>query len=230
MHSNKSMIHFIGTSYAAVTLKEAARRRGLKLTDDIDEANLIFVSEDTPTDEYGKRDLKYIQKLIDDCPIHKPIVLTSQVTPGFCRRARQIPIYHQAETLRIEDGLQRAMHPEMFIVGCYDPSSPILYEYQQYLEAFDCHILKMTYEEAEFCKIAINANLISQVETTNTLSAIAEKIGADWGKIAQALRHDSRIGKYSYLTPGRWQNSKHLLRDYVTLRSMAHDPLLEAWK
>lgn len=227
------MIHFVGTSYAAVTLKEAARRRGLKLTDDISKASLIFVSEDTPTDEYGNRDLSIIKEMVvDSLSYNVPVVITSQVEPGFCRQYNG-KVYHQAETLRIEDGMQRAMHPEMFIVGSTIGSDIIRPEYDEYLFAFDCPVIHMTYEEAEFSKIAINAFLISQVETTNMLSQAADKCGCDWGKIAHVLRKDSRIGKYAYLSPGDWRNSKHLLRDYVTLQDMEdvnmRSALLASW-
>lgn len=228
------MIFFLGSSYAAVTLREAARRRGLNIADHIDEASLVFVSEDTPTNENGERDVGQIVKLIQSVSVGIPIVLTSQVPPGFTREQSlrfesSTPLYHQAETLRIEDGLQRAMYPEMFIVGLYQPHQRIAPVYQEYLEAFDCPIFKVKYEEAEFAKIAINAVLISQVETANMLSAAARKVGADWGKIAQILRRDSRIGKYSYLTPGRWQDSRHLLRDFVTLTNIQRARLLDAW-
>ncbi len=227
------MIHFMGTSYAAKTLKEAARRRGVKLTENIEEAELIIIAEDTPTSEFGNRNTQLIMQMIDNCPYGVPIVVTSQVEPGFMR-ANPRALYHQAETLRIEDGIQRAMYPEMFIVGGPNKDFTILREYQDYLEVFDCPIIKMSYEDAEFCKIAINAMLISQIATTNMLSDLASKAGADWGKVSQALRHDSRIGKYAYLTPGRWQNSIHLLRDYVTLKVLSEkesksENLLEAW-
>jgi|SRR6185369_6321217 len=228
------MIHFLGSSYAAVTLKEGARRRGLKITEDINEAELIFVSEDTPTDEDGNRDLAPIVDLINNCPSVITLVITSQVTPGFTRSIQHRgAVYHQAETLRIEDGMQRAMYPEMFIVGMGEfdiAREEIRPAYRKYLDAFECPVLKMSFEEAEFCKIAINAFLISQVETTNMLAECAHKVGADWANIAKALRHDSRIGKYAYLTPGFWSNSKHLLRDYVTLDEIEPSVLLDAWR
>ncbi len=209
---------FLGTSYAARTLAEAARRRGLTIIHDPYKADLIFVSEDTQTDAAGHRDMSRVLELLQVAKgFEKPIVLTSQVEPGFCRKLNFPCLYHQAETLRIEDGIQRGMHPEMFVVGTPHQKWPLVGEYLEYLEAFDCPTLQMTYEDAEFCKIAINAMLIAQVEATNMLSAKAEKVGADWGRISRALRHDSRIGKYAYLTPGRWQDSIHLLRDYVTL-------------
>lgn len=212
-------ICFLGKSYAALTLKEGARRRGLKIMEDVNRASLIFVSEDTPTDENGVRDLAPIKAMIESCDtIPVPLVLTSQVPPGFSRKMGVS--YHQAETLRIEDGLQRAMYPEMFIVGT-SGDEWLHPEYLEYLHAFECPIIKMTFEEAEFCKMAINHTLISQVNNTNYLSGIAEKWSLDWGKISKALRHDSRIGKYSYLTPGDWTKSKHLFRDFVTLNELA---------
>lgn len=210
------MIHFVGDSYAAVTLREGARRRGLHLTHSLRDANLIFISQDTPTDANGVRDLEWIRAQASQATNCATVVLTSQVPPGFCR---SLPcyVYHQAETLRIEDGLQRSTYPEMFIVG----TSTVEYElppaYKEYLNAFDCPVVRMTWEEAEFAKIAINMTLAAQVDNANRLSAAAAKCGADWGRVSRALRLDSRIGKYSYLTPGRWQDSRHLLRDAVTL-------------
>lgn len=210
------MICFIGDSYAAVTLKEGARRRGLPLTDDVAKADLVFVSQDTATDENGNRDMEPIRAMVESVPIGPTLVVTSQVTPGFCRSFKQT-IWHQAETLRLEDGIQRAMHPEMFIIGCSNAAILPSPAYRAYLEAFDCPVIRGSYEDAEFAKIAINMTLASQVDNANRLSAAAAKCGADWGRVSRALRHDSRIGKYSYLTPGRWQDSRHLLRDAVTL-------------
>lgn len=212
------MICFLGDSYAAVTLKEGARRRGLPLTDEPGNADLIFVSQDTPTDEHGIRDLDRVRVLAESAKLFAvTVVLTSQVPPGFCR-SLPFMVYHQAETLRTTgDGLHRAIYPEMFIVGTPTPGYAITKAYQEYLDAFDCPVLRMTYEDAEFAKIAINMTLASQVDNANRLSAAAAKCGADWGRVSRALRHDSRIGKYSYLTPGRWQDSRHLLRDAVTL-------------
>lgn len=208
---------FIGDSYAANTLREAARRRGLVITT-AREADLLFVSQDTITDSQGRRNMTEVLMMLSQAKeFGKPIVLTSQVEPGFCRAQRNINLYHQAETLRIEDGAQRGMFPEQIIVGTPHSGVPPVREYQQYLDAFDCPVHYVTWEEAEFAKLAINYFLAMQVRTTNELSERAGEVGADWGRIARILRHDQRIGKYAYLTPGRWEDSIHLLRDYVTL-------------
>lgn len=212
------MIHFIGTSFAARHLKEAAIKRGVPVTELLEDASLIFVSEDTPTNEKGERDLDLIRQLLLFAN-GRPIVLTSQVPVGFTRSLGNDNIYHQAETLRIKDAERRALYPEQIIVGHCGKALAVPPEYANYLNAFNCLVWWMSYEEAEFSKIAINMTLISQVENTNKLNAYAQKHGLRWDKIQDVLMTDKRIGKESYLTPGRWQDSKHLMRDWVTFES-----------
>ncbi len=78
----------------------------------------------------------------------------------------------------------------------------------------------MSWEEAEFSKIAVNMMLAAQVDYTNRMSEVVSKYGAKWENVSKALYLDKRIGKEAYLTPGRWQDSKHLLRDFVTLEAL----------
>lgn len=123
-----------------------------------------------------------------------------------------------AETLRMKDAAERALRPEQFIVGVPDPNEYVLpREFMQYMFMHGGRIHIMSYEEAEFSKIAINMFLAAQVDRTNVLAEAAKKVGARWKPIAEALRTDSRIGPNAYLTPGKWQDSRHLLRDHVTL-------------
>lgn len=223
-------ITFLGTSHAAQHLSAAAAEKGFQIVGLEDSPSLVFVSEDTPTDDAGVRDLQPIRDLIPMGGV--PIVLTSQVPPGFTRSLARNDIYHQAETLRIKDAAERARNPEQIIVGCHDPHAALPLAYLTYLQAFHCPIHLMSYESAEFSKMAINAFLISQVETTNMLSRLAAKCGADWFHVKQALHSDSRIGMNAYLDPGRWQDSKHMLRDYATLFDMEPpwSNLLESWQ
>ena len=212
------MICFLGESHAAYHLREGARKRGLAIVEAPNLADIIFVSEDTPTDEHGNRDLAPVHKLISQAKqFNKQIVLTSQVPPGFTRSLGIKDIYHQAETLRIKDAEERAYSPEYIAVG--GPVG-ISKQYAEYLLAFHCPVLRMSWEEAEFSKIAINMTLASQVDNTNRLAEAAKKVGAEWTNVVKCLSLDSRIGPRSYLTPGRWQDSRHLLRDHITLESI----------
>lgn len=213
-------IAFLGTSHAAQHLSAAAREKGFTITRPQDEdADLVFVSEDTPTDVDGRRNLDVIRDLVLRAKtICAPIVLTSAVPPGFTR-SLGFRLWHQAETLRILDAEERARNPERLIVGCPEGVA-VPPAYLEYLLAFACPILFMSWEEAEFSKVAVNAFLVSQVETTNTLAAAAKNAGADWKVVAKALRLDARIGPKAYLEPGRWQDSRHLMRDWKTLREI----------
>ena len=217
------MICFLGTTHAPTTLAAAARARGLRVTDEPSLASLIFVSEDTQTDEKGERDVSKVTRLVIGAisQTSAPVVLTSQVPPGFTRSFNNKRIVHLAETLRMKDAMQRAMYPEQFIVGVPDPNEYVLpVEFMHYLYAHEARVLIMSYEEAEYAKIAINMMLAAQVDATNRLSEGAAKVGAKWERVAEALRCDSRIGPHAYLTPGRWQDSRHLLRDHVTLEEL----------
>jgi hypothetical protein len=49
---------------------------------------------------------------------------------------------------------------------------------------------------------------------------MAQRVGARWEYIAKVLSMDSRIGPRAYLDPGRWQDSRHLLRDERTLKEI----------
>lgn len=214
-------VSFLGTSHAAVHLAAAARAKGFELVQP-ELAEVLFVSEDTPTSPDGERDLQEIAALLATAVKRRAtratLVLTSAVPPGFCRKwAVGFELWHQAETLRMRDAGERALHPEMLIVGSDTGTEPVPTAYEAYLNAFRCPVLRMTFEEAEFAKVAINMTLAAQVENTNRLAAAAAKAGANWARVAAALRLDSRIGPKSYLTPGRWQDSRHLLRDWRTL-------------
>jgi UDPglucose 6-dehydrogenase len=212
------MIHFLGSSHAANHLRRAAKERGCVMALNPQEADVIFISEDTPTDGAGQRDVRPIRAAIAraaECA--SQMVLTSQVPPGFTRSLGILNIFHQAETLRIIDATARAFSPEYIAVGGDARIHP---SYAEYLAAFECPIIRVTWEEAEFSKIAVNMMLAAQVDYTNRMAAIAEKVGANWEKVAHILAHDSRIGPNAYLKPGRWQDSRHLLRDAVTVMEL----------
>lgn len=217
------MIAIVGTSHAPEIFRQACTLKGLTLGA-VEESTLVIVSEDTPTDADGFRELRSIRQLIDDTVkrmrADATLVITSQVPPGFTR-ALGMACYHQSETLRIKDALERALHPEQMIVGCAEPSKPLPAPYLSFLIAFNCPVWQVSYETAEFSKIAINMMLAAQVERTNELAGAAANVGADWQGVRTILQHDRRIGPHAYLTPGRWQDSAHLLRDYATLLELS---------
>lgn len=196
------------------------------------DCGLVFLSLDVVTDARDRSDTRPLEKLIrNTLPRLRPgaaVVLLSQVDPGFTRKKLLavgkkvgLNLFYQVETLVFGRAVDRALHPERFMVGAVAPSVPLPEPLRQWHAAFGCPVLVMGLESAELCKIAINFFLVSSVCTTNTLAEVAALAGADWAEIAPALRLDARIGPKAYLSPGLGVGGGNLPRDLQTLRRLA---------
>ena len=196
------------------------------------DCGLVFISLDVATDLRDRSDTRPLETLIRlTLPSLKPgsaVVLLSQVDPGFTR-AKFLPAvqrvgakaFYQVETLVFGRAVERALHPERFIVGSPEPTAALPEPLRKWHASFDCPVLVMGLESAELCKIAINFFLVSSVCTTNTLAEVCSLAGADWSEIAPALRLDARIGPKAYLHPGLGIGGGNLPRDLQTLRRLA---------
>lgn len=189
--------------------------------------DVVYVAPDVATDDRGESDLATINRLLEQVFVaarpDATVVVLSQVPPGFTRsriRPGRI-LYYQVETLIFGRGVERALEPERYIVGCADPAQPLPNAYRAFLEAHECPILPMRFESAELAKISINMCLVSSISTANTLAELCERIGADWAEIVPALKLDRRIGAYSYLAPGLGIAGGNLERDLATICSFA---------
>lgn len=189
--------------------------------------DIVYISVDIPTDDFGASDLKPIREVITQATsaMHTTAVLVvlCQVPPGFTRLVAWPPqqLYYQVETLIFGRAVQRALHPERFILGCARPLEPVHAQLLSHLQAYDCPILSVRYESAELAKISINMFLVASVTTTNMLAELCEKVGADWAEIVPSLRLDQRIGTYAYLKPGLGIAGGNLERDLATVMSYA---------
>jgi UDPglucose 6-dehydrogenase len=199
---------------------------GLQFTSDLKQlrtCDLVFITCDVPTDDEGNSNLQVIDALIAKiAPMLSEkacLIILSQVPPGYTRGIQfdKSRLYYQVETLIFGRAVERALYPERYIIGAYNPNAALPDTYLSLLSSFDCPILKMRYESAELAKISINMFLVSSVTTTNTIAEICEHIGADWEEIAPALRLDKRIGQHAYLTPGLGIAGGNLERDLNTI-------------
>jgi len=188
---------------------------------------VVYIAADVPTDDQGQSDLSGIRALIDAVVSglggDAILVILCQVPPGFTR-SLALPkerLYYQVETLIFGRAVERAMHPERFIVGCAGPDLPLPQSLHAFLSAFGCPILPMRYESAELAKISINCCLVASVTVANTLAELCERIGADWSEIAPALKLDKRIGPQAYLGPGLGLAGGNLERDLATVCRLA---------
>jgi len=201
---------------------------------DLRRCAVVYIACDVPTDDRGNSDLSEIYALIEKVSSHlhddAVLVVLCQVPPGFTRAVKRRPqrLYYQVETLIFGRAVERALHPERFIIGCAEPAGALPDTYREFLSAFGCPLLPMRYESAELAKIAINCCLVASVTVANTLAELSERIGADWHEIAPALKLDRRIGQYSYLAPGLGLAGGNLERDLATVLRLAGETGSEA--
>jgi UDPglucose 6-dehydrogenase len=189
--------------------------------------DIAYVAPDVPTDEASASDLTPVRALVDvvarAADPGAALVVLSQVPPGFTR-ALPGPAerrFYQVETLIFGRAVDRALHPERFIVGCADPAVPLPQALAAFLGTFGCPILPMRYESAELAKISINVCLVASISAANTLAEVCERVGADWSEIVPALRLDRRIGPAAYLAPGLGIAGGNLERDLATVCRLA---------
>ncbi len=135
----------------------AKNRPRLRFTADpaaLSACDVVVFARDVPTDDQGRSDLAPLRRLIDDVLPHaKPdasLVVLSQVPPGFTRAhdggPHHLTWYYQVETLIFGRAVERALHPERFIIGCRNPRAALSVPFAELLAAFDCPVLPMRYE------------------------------------------------------------------------------------
>lgn len=197
----------------------------ISLTEDISElskCDVIYISEDVSTNEMGESDLarntvmiESVLKIIKESQI---LVILNQVPPGFTRsfQTKHRKTYYQVETLIFGKAMKRALYPERIIIG-KENDAEILSPFDSVLRAFNCPIIEMSFESAEFSKIAINTYLTATVSLTNALAESAMELNVDWWKVKEALILDKRIGEFAYLNPGLGISGGNLERDLQTI-------------
>lgn len=219
-------IGFVGSTHLAQTLARASELRGFELADFVETADLVLIAQDVEDHEKLEEVEACTRHALSTAREGAPVVLVSQVPPGFTRRFLSDaerstrwnrPFYYQVDTIIMNCALLRATFPERIIVGCWHMREPLHPHYSNWLKAFGCPIFRMSYESAEMCKLAVNFYLANQVATSNVLAEVAKSVDANWDDMIPAIKADKRMG--AYLQPGTIEGS-HLVRDVKTITKM----------
>ena len=86
----------------------------------------------------------------------------------------------------------------------------------------DAPLIVTDYATAELVKVAANAFLATKISFINAFADLADKVGADVGTLADAIGHDSRIGR-RFLNAGIGFGGGCLPKDIRALRARATD-------
>jgi UDPglucose 6-dehydrogenase len=190
----------------------------------IRESELTFVIVPTPSDERGAFSLQYAAyafREIGKALAHKKerhtVVLTSTVLPGATRHGL-LPILEEhsgkrsgvdfgvcysPEFIALGSVIRDFLNPDFLLIGELDTASG------DHLAACYADIMggatavsRMSLENAEIAKIAVNAFVTTKITFANMLAELCAAIpGGDVDKVSDALGMDSRIGR-KYLTGG----------------------------
>ena len=183
----------------------------------IDEADLIFISVNTPTKTYGigkgmAADLKFVElcaRQIADVSKSDKIVVEKSTLP--VRTAETIKtiltakqngvkfqILSNPEFLAEGSAIDDLHNPDRVLIGG-DDSKEGQMAVQALVDIYNNwvpkdKIITTNLWSSELSKLTANAFLAQRVSSINSLSALCEKTGSDIDEITQAIGSDSRIG------------------------------------
>jgi UDPglucose 6-dehydrogenase len=199
----------------------AARGRNLFFSTEINrniaEADIIFVSVNTPTKMFGQgagkaADLQYWEKtarqILENSTTPKIVVEKSTLpvrtaeamerilnTNGNCTR---FDVLSNPEFLAEGTAIQDMERPDRVLIGGRDTEcgqtalQTVADIYATWVPRE--RILTTNLWSGELSKLVANAFLAQRVSSINAISALCEKTGADVSEVARAIGMDSRIG------------------------------------
>jgi UDPglucose 6-dehydrogenase len=198
-----------------------ARGRNLFFSTDvekaIDEAQVIFISVNTPTKTYGKgkgmaADLKYIElcaRQIAKIAKDDKIVVEKSTLPVRTAEAIksildntgngvQFQILSNPEFLAEGTAVQDLLAPDRILIGG-DTTEEGQKAIQALVDVYanwvsEDKILTTNVWSSELSKLTANAFLAQRISSINAMSELCEKTGADVNEVAKAIGMDSRIG------------------------------------
>jgi len=224
-----------------------ASRHHLWATTDMHEAisrsDLVFVIVPTPSEKNGAFSLRYAAEAfreIGRALAHKQgyytVVLTSTVLPGSTRwgllpyleaesgkvAGRDFGLCYSPEFIALGSVIRDFLHPDFTLVGEYDSRSGDLLEncYSQILRCPPpCE--RMSLENAELTKIAVNTYVTMKITYANLLARLCEEIpGGNVDVVTRAVGLDHRIGS-KYLTGALGYGGPCFPRDNIALSFLA---------
>ena len=239
---NKGCIPF-NEPYVVPTLKKGLECKTLVFTNDYKEAlgdaDIVWVTFDTPLDEYGKPQSMFIWRSVMSIIPHVKngvkIIISSQVPIGFTDKLREeislrhpykkMYIAYSPENLQLGNAVERFMYPDRVIVGV-DKEERC--KFNEFFELIFDKVVWMTIPSAEMTKHAINAYLALSICFANEIAQICDETGALSGEVALGLQSDKRIGWKAYVNPGDAYSGGTLARDVDVLDEFIYNSKLSA--
>jgi UDPglucose 6-dehydrogenase len=213
-------------------------------------SDISFVIVPTPSDERGAFSLQYakwafseIGRALAGKKGYHLVVLTSTVLPGATRYGL-LPILekesgkkcgvgfglcYSPEFIALGSIIRNFLNPDFTLVGEFDQTSGAMLE-QAYAAIMSNNppCQRMSLENAELTKIALNTFVTTKISYANMLVDICERLpGGDVDVVTSAIGYDSRIGK-KYLTGAIGYGGPCFPRDNLALGFLTRELGIDA--
>ena len=201
---------------------------------DLNIADIIWFTYDTPVNDNDKADTKYvldrIKKTLNKLKPNKFVIISSQLPVGtvkmienYSRRILKKNFYFFCcpENLRLGNSLSSFLKAERMIVGYRDIKSKN--KITTFLQSINTNLIWMSTESAEITKHAINSFLASSISFINEISTICEHFNANAKEVEEGLKSEARIGRKAFLSPGVPFSGGTLGRDVNYLNEISHN-------
>jgi nucleotide sugar dehydrogenase len=168
-------------------------------------ADGIVICVGTPSDPTGDCDVSQIYSVLDDTPIHIPVLIKSTVPPDYLEKImttyKDHSICYSPEFLRAATANEDFANQTYMVLGGDDPEGFWHSVFQSALP--NCKVIFNTsITEASMIKYATNCFLSVKVTFFNQLYDTCKQNGADFNLVRQVLLHDKRIGNSHTMVPG----------------------------
>lgn len=227
---------------------QACRGKNLIFTVDfktvIEEADLIFISVNTPTKISGfgqgrAPDMQYIDsctRLIAKYATNPKLVVEKSTVPVHAAKLISTILDHASsidgrhvvlsnpEFLAEGTAVHNLLYPDRILIGGPETASgarairALSAVYSCWVD--DERIVTMNTWSAEMAKLVANAVLAQRISSINSISAICEITDANVRKVAEAVGLDQRIG-HQFLTPSLGFGGSCLEKDVLCLVYLA---------
>jgi len=201
------------------------------------EADVHFLCVGTPqSPESPAADLSQIQSAIRSLAplLTKPclIVGKSTVPVGTAQwisdylvnnspAGQDVHLVWNPEFLREGFAVQDTLHPDRIVLGIKNEADvAILTDIYATALNDETPLVVTDYATAELVKVAANAFLATKISFINAFAYLADEVGADVGTLADAIGHDTRIGR-RFLNAGIGFGGGCLPKDIRALRARA---------
>lgn len=202
-------------------------------------SDITFVIIPTPSDvngafslQYAKYAFKSIGEALKEKKSYHVVVLTSTVLPGSTRFSllpilekasgkkcgRDFGLCYSPEFIALGSVIRDFLNPDFYLVGQFDDrSGDMLAEVNSRTALNNAPCKRMSIENAEIAKIALNSFVTLKISYANILSELCELVpGGNVDVVTDAIGQDKRIGKH-YLKGGLGFGGPCFPRDNVAL-------------